>query len=59
MSDTSNRKLALRIAERLFTNGYREVAERLIIELPGKRDGGGWGFYPAVDQIEDILNGQK
>jgi hypothetical protein len=35
-------KIAERITKRLFTNGHGETAERLVLELPGKRDGGGW-----------------
>jgi hypothetical protein len=38
-------------ANALFTNGYYEVAERLVLELPGKKDGGGW----CRKAVEDVI----
>jgi len=52
------RKLAQLIANRLFTNGMGEEAHRLVLELTGKRDGGGWCKQAVVDQIEDALQAQ-
>lgn len=51
------RALAESIAARLFTNGNNDRADRLVLELAGKRDGGGWCERAAVDQIERILEG--
>lgn len=47
--------LAERIADRLFTNGIGEKADRLVLELPGKRDGGGWCKEAVRDQIEQMF----
>jgi hypothetical protein len=44
--------LAKRIARRLFVNGSREHASRLVLELPNKQSGGGWCEEAAADQIE-------
>jgi hypothetical protein len=44
-------RLAERIAARIFTNGAGDVAERLVLELKGGKDGGGWGRKPVVDLI--------
>ena len=58
----TRRKLAERIAERLFRNGQGQRADRLVLTLGGDHLGqperpnlGGWGFLPAVDQIEEVL----
>lgn len=40
-------------AKELFTNGSNEVAERLVLELPGKKDGGGW----CRQSVEDVVCG--
>ena len=45
-------KLSDRIAADLFTNGRGDEAERLVLELPGRRYGGGWGLKPASDVID-------
>lgn len=47
--------LAKKIAERLFTNGVGDIADRLVLELPGKRDGGGWCRKAAEDRIAEVL----
>ncbi len=48
------RLLAERIARRLFTNGAKQVAERIILSKGGQ-DLGGWSFGPVVDQIDAEL----
>ena len=55
--DPKVRQLAERIAERLFTNGSAERAQRLVltIDQPVSRDLGGWSEQAAVDQIADVL----
>lgn len=52
---TRTQRIATAICDRLFTNGAGEKADRLVLELPGKRDGGGWSRGPAWDQIVTIL----
>ena len=47
--------LAWKIADALFTNGMKEKATRLVLELPSKRDGGGWSKQAAIDQIARVL----
>lgn len=55
------RKLATVIARRLFTNGARERAQRLvlIIDTPTSRNLGGWSERAAIDQIADVLKKQR
>ena len=55
----TKRHLASRIADTLFTNGSKQKAERLVLELGGKRDGGGWCKSAAIDAIERILKAGK
>jgi hypothetical protein len=55
-SQIRHRRIAKRIVDRLFTNGAKEQAERLVLELHDKRDGGGWCRTAAADQIIAILN---
>jgi hypothetical protein len=43
------------IVERLFTNGAKETARRLVLELENGRNGGGWGKEPVRDLILDVL----
>ena len=57
----TNRQLAEKIAERLFTNGVGKRAERLKLVIDPKgsepeRDLGGWCERAAADQIEKILD---
>jgi hypothetical protein len=47
----SHEALAHSIASALFTNGAGQVAERLVLELLGKRDGGGW----CRAAVEDVI----
>ena len=56
MKCTENlRKLAKQIANDLFTNGSGQEADRLVLELPGKRDGGGWCKRAVEDRIYDAI----
>jgi hypothetical protein len=50
-----NRQLACKIADHLFTNGSGKHAQRLVLELPGLKDGGGWCESAVVDVIDDAL----
>lgn len=50
------RKVAQQITNRLFRNGFGKEADRLVLELPGKRDGGGWCRKAAEDKICDALD---
>jgi len=52
----SSADLAHRIAERLFTNGANQRAGRLVLEMVGGHDGGGWCYDAVVAQIVDELN---
>ena len=53
------RELAKKIAEALFTNGFKEKANRLELKIgltpQQERGAGGWCFNTAVDQIERVL----
>lgn len=53
--DVPEREVAYIIADRLFVNGVGQEAHRLVLELPGKRDGGGWCKQAVVDLITDAL----
>jgi hypothetical protein len=53
---SENRKIAEEIANNLFTNGSNEVAERLVLELSDKRDGGGLARGVVIDRVEEILS---
>lgn len=55
MKRTRIRELAEKIAGDLFTNGFGQEGERLVLELPGKRDGGGWCKRAAIERIEKQL----
>jgi hypothetical protein len=48
-------QLAEKIVDRLMTNVVGEKANRLVLELPDLRDGGGWCRQAAVAQVVDIL----
>lgn len=47
---------AQKIADKLFTNGFGNVADRLVMELPGKGYGGGWCRKAVEDIIRDELS---
>lgn len=51
LSDDSLTALANLITAELMTNGNMQTAQRLVLELPGKRDGGGWGHAPLIQTI--------
>lgn len=55
MPDT--RATAERIVEALFTSGYKERADRLVLTIDGppKYDLGGWCRAAAVDVVERVL----
>lgn len=55
----SNQQLAAKIADDLFTNGCDEKAERLVLELPNGRDGGGWCKQAVADRILQALNAHE
>lgn len=42
-------EIADELTEHLFTNGFGEKAQRLVLELPGGGNGGGWGKRPVRD----------
>ena len=48
-------KVAAQIAEKLFTNGMGSKAQRLVLELPGGKDGGGWCKKAVIDVIDAAL----
>ena len=48
-------EIALLIADDLFRNGQGQVAVRLVSQLEGGRDGGGWCQGAVVDRVEAIL----
>ena len=43
------------IVDILFINGFNESANRLILELDDKRNGGGWCKEAATKRIEEYL----
>ncbi len=58
--ETPNRRLARRVAKALFRNGSGEIAERLVLELKDRRNGGGWCLGAVEDVVErEMGDGQK
>lgn len=55
MSEKEARALARRIVADLFTNGAGERAARLVLELPGGANGGGWSERGAAYRIARTL----
>jgi hypothetical protein len=51
-----NRELACKIADYLFTNGAGKHAQRLVLEMPGLQDGGGWCESAVASVIEEHLS---
>lgn len=49
------RELAMRVAKCLFTSGGGERAERLVLEMPMGKSGGGWAENCMADQIAKCL----
>ena len=52
---SDERRLAEKVARGLFTNGAGEHAERLVLDFPGGRNGGGWCESAVADQIAAAL----
>jgi len=48
------KKLAEEIANALFVNGAGQRAEKLILELPDRTDGGCWCKNSVISVIENI-----
>lgn len=48
--------LANKIARDIFTNGAKKRANRLVLELPGGRNGGGWCEMAVADLIDRHLS---
>ncbi len=48
-------EIARKIAGELFCNGYGQIAQRLVLELAGDADGGGWGRGQAEVVVQGIL----
>lgn len=47
--------LAEKIADYLFTNGAKQQAQRLVLEMEGGVTSGGWGREPVRDAIQKHL----
>jgi GH18 family chitinase len=52
---SARQALAAEIAAALFTDGTGKRAKRLIMEIGGWRDCGGWSEAGAAQQIERVL----
>lgn len=48
-------KIADDIVAALFTNGAKQKARRLVLELENGHNGGGWSRRPARDHIADVI----
>ena len=48
-------KIAEQITDYLFTNGAGQKAQRLVLEMPDRRNGGGWGREPMLHAILEQL----
>lgn len=66
MKTETNREIAERIAEALFTNGMNDKADRLVLmyeQAPWSREAprnlGGWSKSGAISAIEAALRGSK
>jgi hypothetical protein len=47
--------LAQQIVDDLFVNGEQKRAARLVLELPGRKDGGGLCELAAFTRVKKIL----
>ena len=49
--------MATRIADDLLRNGDNRVADRLVLELPGRRfdDAGGWSRRGLINRISELI----
>jgi hypothetical protein len=52
------RLVAKEIADDLFHNIQGHEADRLVLEMPGRRDGGGWSKSMLRDRVAKILQKQ-
>lgn len=52
----NNEELAQAIVDDLFENTFGAKAERLVLELPGGGNGGGWCKSAAKDRILERLS---
>lgn len=48
-------KIAQKVADRLFKNGFGEKARRLVIEIDDEHTSGGWCKQVVVDHVAQIL----
>lgn len=55
MTERQIKQLAAEIARDLFTNGFNERADRLVLTSKNGRDLGGWGEPMVRDRIADKL----
>jgi hypothetical protein len=53
-----NRQIANEIVEQLFTNGFGNVAERLVMLSANGRNLGGWSQDAVRDQVLKVLEEQ-
>lgn len=56
---TTNRALAEKITEALFTDGQGEKVGRLALDYKTKNFQLGWGKFVVLGMVEDILNGKR
>lgn len=64
MTEKRARRVARRIAKRLFINGQGDRAERPVLTIDRAGEGndrnlGGWGEAPVADQIARVLMGLR
>lgn len=55
MKEKQAEAVAQRIVDDLFVNGEGKRATRLAMEMPGKRDGGGWNELAVMDRVKKVL----
>ncbi len=55
----NTKTIAKKIADQFFQNGQGKKAERLVLELKGKRNGGGWCKQAVIDVIVAQLEAAK
>lgn len=48
-------QIANDVVAALFTNGAKQKASRLVLELENGRNGGGWSFQPARDHVAEVI----
>lgn len=52
-------RIALRCANRLFTNGAGNTGARLVITSYSGRDIGGWGVAPLMNVIAEEIEAER